>query len=253
MSSEALERLRAWRAEVGIVLGSGLSGLVEANEEKVAYSEFPEIPVPTVAEHPGHFVAARFGRTPVICAQGRAHLYEGHSAAAVTAAVRTLAGAGIKRFILTNAAGIINPAFRPGSWMMLTDHLNLTGLSPLVGRAEFLDLTEVYSAEWRAEFRRAAHSLGLPLYEGVYAGVIGPQYETPAEVRMLHTLGADAVGMSTVIEAIQARALGLQVVAFSCLTNFGAGLGEGPLRHGDVVDVGRRTVRDLARLLTAVL
>ncbi len=138
--------------------------------------------------------------------------------------MRFLARAGIKKLVLTNAAGSVNPDFEPGSWMMITDHLNLTGTTPLLGESDFVDLTDAYSPDWRERFATAARAMGLPLHEGVYAGMLGPQYETPAEVRMLRLLGADAIGMSTVCETIQARALGLEVAGFSCLTNWAAGL-----------------------------
>ena len=191
--------------------------------EKIPFSEFKDLPRSKVAGHAGQFALARIGQVPVIFAQGRVHLYEGHSGRDVTAGVRLLADAGIKRLILTNAAGSVNPKFSPGEWMMLTDHINLSGTTPLLGSAQFIDMTEVYSAKWRGQFATAAGKLGIVLREGVYASLLGPQYETPAEVRMLQKLGADAVGMSTVLEAIQARALGLEVAAFSCITNFAAG------------------------------
>jgi purine-nucleoside phosphorylase len=184
--------------------------------------------------------------------KGRVHLYEGHSAQEVTAGVRWLAGQGITRLVLTNAAGTLNPDFSPGTWMLLADHLNLTGTSPLHG-AEFIDLSTAYDPTWRAEFRAAAMAQGLPLSEGVYAGLRGPQYETPAEVRMLRTLGPDAVGMSTVLETIQARALGLRVVALSCLTNWAAGITAAPLDHQEVLATGQQAAAAMIRLLTQVL
>jgi purine-nucleoside phosphorylase len=184
--------------------------------------------------------------------KGRVHLYEGHSAQEVTAGVRWLAGQGITRLVLTNAAGTLNPDFFPGTWMLLADHLNLTGTSPLHG-AEFIDLSTAYDPTWRAEFRAAAMAQGMPLSEGVYAGLRGPQYETPAEVRMLRTLGADAVGMSTVLETIQARALGLRVVALSCLTNWAAGITAAPLDHQEVLATGQQAAAAMIRLLTQVL
>ena len=253
VSSEALERLRAWGAEVAIVLGSGLSALADSAQEQIAYSVFPDIPAPSVQGHLGRFLRGSVGNARVIYAQGRSHLYEGHSAVDVTAGVRILQAAGIKRLILTNAAGSTNPEFSPGSWMMVTDHLNLTGTSPLVGQAGFVDMSEIYSAPWRAVFRRTADSLGLILHAGVYAGVLGPQYETAAEVRMLRGLGADAIGMSTVLEAIQARALGLEVAGFSCLTNFAAGLTERTLNHQEVLTTGEAAATHFAELLRAAL
>lgn len=249
MSAAASERLREWGAETGIVLGSGLGSLVTGEAETIGYSEFTDIPPPRVEGHVG-----RFARGPgVIFAQGRVHLYEGRTAAEVTSIVRVLAAAGVKRLILTNAAGSTNAKFAPGSWMMISDHINLTGTTPLLGAPEFVDMSEVYSRRLRERFRSAADSLGRQLHEGVYAGLLGPQYETPAEVRMLRTLGADAVGMSTVLEAIQARALGLEVAGFSCLTNYATGVGAHELNHAEVLQVGRRAAEDFRPLLDAVV
>lgn len=255
MNDAALGRLREWNAETAIVLGSGLNVLVSErnSENSVSYSEFPELPKPSVPGHTGRFVLGNIGKSPVIFAQGRVHLYEGHPARDVTAAVRILAGAGVRRLILTNAAGVANENFAPGSWMMIADHLNLTGTTPLLGSAQFLDLTETYSKAWRAEFKRAAKAEEITLHEGVYAGLLGPQYETPAEVRMLRQLGADAIGMSTVLEAIQARALGLEVAGFSCLTNWAAGIGGAPLSHDEVLETGKEAAGEFARLLGATV
>ena len=253
VSVVALERLRGWGAEIGIVLGSGLEALVPESAESVPYSDFPELPVTSVPGHAGQFVLGTIGHARVIFAQGRVHLYEGHTARQITAGIRTLAAAGIKRLILTNAAGLANESFSPGSWMMISDQLNLTGATPLLGNAEFVDLSEIYSKKWRAEFARAAKVENIALYEGVYAGCLGPQYETPAEVRMLGQLGADAIGMSTVLEAIQARALALEVAGFSCLTNWAAGMGDGELSHREVLEAGRQAVDEFARLLHATL
>jgi purine-nucleoside phosphorylase len=255
VSDAALDRLRNWNAEVAIVLGSGLNLLVSTADSanSVAYSEFPELPKPSVPGHTGRFVLGNVGGTKVIFAQGRVHLYEGHAARQVTAGIRILAEAEIKRLILTNAAGLANEKFSPGSWMMISDHLNLTGTTPLLGSAQFLDLTETYSKKWRAEFSRAAKARNITLHEGVYAGLLGPQYETPAEVRMLRSLGADAIGMSTVLEAIQARALGLEVAAFSCLTNWAAGIGDSPLSHEEVLETGKNAADVFGRLLSSTL
>jgi purine-nucleoside phosphorylase len=188
----------------------------------------------------------------VLLMKGRVHLYEGHSPQMVTAGVRWMAGQGIQRLILTNAAGTLHPDFKPGNWMMLSDHLNLTGGTPLEGAA-FIDLSAAYDPDWRREFRDAANRLGMPLREGVYAGLRGPQYETPAEIRMLRTLGADAVGMSTVLETIQARALGIPVAAFSCLTNWAAGISPAPLDHHEVLETGNQAAQAMIELLARVL
>lgn len=253
VSEAALKRLRGWGAELGIVLGSGLHALVPESADSVAYLDFPELPKPSVPGHAGRFGLGKIGATRVIFAQGRAHLYEGHTARQVTAGIRTLAAAGIKRLILTNAAGVVNENFSPGAWMMITDQLNLTGTTPLLGSAEFVDLTETYSKKWREEFVRAATAQNIVLYEGVYAGCLGPQYETPVEVRMLRQLGADAIGMSTVLEAIQARALGLELAGFSCLTNWASGIGDGSLNHNEVLETGKAAAKTFSRLLDASL
>ncbi|MDQ6809138.1 MAG: purine-nucleoside phosphorylase [Verrucomicrobiota bacterium] len=255
MSERALGRLREYDAGLAIVLGSGLSSIVAGDgpDAQIAYGEFGEIPAPTVEGHAGRFVLSEVAGRRVIFAQGRAHLYEGHSARAATAGIRVLAAAGMKRIILTNAAGTANPDFSPGSWMAISDHLNLTGTTPLLGAPAFVDLTEVYSSKWRGEFDAAAQSLNLTLHHGVYAGLLGPQYETPAEVRMLRLLGADAIGMSTVLEAIQARALGLELAGFSCLTNWAAGLGGANLHHADVLETGQAAADTFRKLIEGAL
>ena len=251
----ARERLQSWGAETAVVLGSGLGSLTEAiePEQRISYSRFPDLPAGRVLGHSGEFALGTLGTSKVIFAQGRAHLYEGHSAHAVTAGIRMLAVCGIKRVILTNAAGAANPDFTPGSWMMIADHLNLTGTTPLLGAAAFIDMSDTYSREWRDRFAIAARAAGITLHEGVYAGLLGPQYETPAEVRMLQKLGADAIGMSTVLEAIQARALGLTVSAFSCLTNWAAGMRDQQLSHDEVLTTCGAAAAQLRRLLEAAL
>jgi len=238
-------------APVAIVLGSGLGRMIDQCDRVVEEITFAAagLPVSTVPGHAGRLTLAELAGRPVWLVGGRVHLYEGHGAPAVTAAVRWLAERGVKTLILTNAAGCLNPAFAPGEWMMLTDHLNLTGTSPLIGGPHFHDMSEVYSARLIREFIDCAFTRGLVLREGVYAGVLGPQYETPAEIRMLRHLGADAVGMSTVLEAIQARALGMEVAAFSCLTNMAAGLSASPLSHTEVMAAGDAAAERLAGLL----
>jgi purine-nucleoside phosphorylase len=251
----AIERLRSWRAEIAIILGSGLNALVPnaPGGEGIAYTEFNELPRPSVPGHSGRFVFGAINETRVIFAQGRVHLYEGLSGRDVTATTRILAEAGIKTLIVTNAAGSANPKFTPGSWMMITDHINLTGTSPLLGTSTFVDLTTAYSMRWRERFASAARKISMPLNEGIYAGSLGPQYETPAEVRMLQKLGADAIGMSTVLEVVQARALGLEVAGFSCLTNFAAGISAGELSHQEVLEISKGAAADFVKLLKAAL
>ncbi|MFN2507748.1 MAG: purine-nucleoside phosphorylase [Chthoniobacterales bacterium] len=255
MSGVALKRLQDWGAETAIVLGSGLNALVAeiSADQRIAYANFEDLPFPTVPGHAGQFVLGALNHTRVIYAQGRVHLYEGHSARGVTAGIRLLASAGVKRVILTNAAGSANPQFAPGSWMMITDHLNFTGTTPLLGAPEFVEMTAAYSSKWRAHFAAAAREAGVALHEGIYAGLLGPQYETAAEVRMLRQLGADAIGMSTVLETIQARALGLEVAGFSCLTNSAAGMSADTLSHAEVLTTGKAAAADFSRLLSTAI
>lgn len=232
-----------FKPQLGIVAGSGLGALEQlvSPAGKVAYADIAGLPVSRVAGHAGRFVWGKIGPRRVLLALGRVHLYEGHPAAAVTAGVRLMAACGVESLLLTNAAGSLNPGFAPGGWMLIEDHLNLTGRSPLEGAA-FVDMSVTWDRAWREAFVAAAAAAGVVLHRGVYASVRGPQYETPAEVRMLRTMGADAVGMSTVLEAIQARALGVRVIGLSCLTNWAAGLGGDSLSHHEVLETGAAAV-----------
>ena len=241
-------------AETALVLGSGLGGLAESVKvmRRIPFAAVAGMPQSCVDGHAGEFVVGMLERTMVVLMCGRVHLYEGNDPRDVTAGIRWLAAGGVKRAVLTNAAGAVNAGFRPGTWMMIADQLNLTGLSPLDGAAAFVDMSGTYSASWREEWRALAARRGMMLHEGVYAGVRGPQYETPAEVRMLRTLGADAVGMSTVLEAIAARAAGMEVAGFSCLTNYAAGVCERPLNHAEVLTTGRLAAKEMGDLLRAM-
>ncbi|MCP4849524.1 MAG: purine-nucleoside phosphorylase [Verrucomicrobiaceae bacterium] len=247
--------ISSWKPKVGVVLGSGLGGFVSAMDvmDEIEYSAVDAIPAAAVSGHAGKLVYGSVEGVHLVAAQGRVHLYEGYSPVEVTAVVRLIAAMGIDLLLLTNAAGVVNEEFAVGDWMQISDQLNLTGTSPLLGEGNFLDMSSVYSAEFRGRFSRAAKLEGIALHEGVYAGMLGPQYETPAEVRMLKGLGADAVGMSTVLEAIQARALGLEVAGFSCLTNYAAGLAQSNLDHGEVIKVGRQAAGNMVNLLLSVL
>ena len=242
------------KVDTAIVLGSGLGSLADevCVEKSIGFAE-AGLPVSHVAGHVGRFFLGQFASIPLWVMQGRVHLYEGHSAQAATAGVRWLAEQGVTRIILTNAAGTLHPEYLPGRWMMLSDHLNLTGTSPLEGGPNFFDMSEVYSAEWRDLMRKKANELGMPLHEGVCAVLRGPQYETPAEIRMLRAIGADAVGMSTVLEAIQAKALGMEVLGFSCLTNWAAGMSSDELNHREVLETGKLAAVQMLSLLAAAL
>ena len=224
--------------KTGLVLGSGLGSLVGRVEvsETVSFAE-AGLPGAGVPGHDGIFALGNLGELEVVVMRGRVHLYEGHAVATVTAGVRWMAERGVKSLVLTNAAASLRKRHRPGSWMVIDDQINLTGVSPLEGGPNFFDMSHMYDIEWREEFLAICEARGLDVCRGVYAGVRGPQYETPAEVRMLRTLGADAVGMSTVLEAIQARALGMRVLGLSCLTNLGAGIQGSEPNHDEVMKV----------------
>jgi purine-nucleoside phosphorylase len=237
--------------KVGIVLGSGLGEFTDGLEivSEVSYADIPGLPVSKVPGHSGKLIYASVGGVPWAILKGRVHLYEGRAASEVTAGVRLCHALGCEVMILTNAAGTLKQEHAPGTWMQLTDHLNLTGTTPLLGGANFVDLSAVYDPQLIADFQRLAEDSGLTLHRGVYAGLLGPQYETPAEIRMLRTFGADAVGMSTVLEAIQAKALGMRVAGFSCLTNWAAGMHPGELNHQEVLETGKNAAQGLCRLL----
>lgn len=247
--------LASFRPRAALVLGSGLGSFADACEKifEVSYGDIPGLPVSAVPGHAGKFVGARLGGVPLLLALGRVHYYEGHTPRQIAAHVRLMASLGPDALVVTNAAGTLNPDFSPGTWMMLSDHLNLTAASPLAGGPNFFDMSGAYSPGLRDFFRATAAAQGIRLHEGVYACVPGPQYETPAEVRMLRTLGADAVGMSTVFEVIQARALGLRVAAFSCLTNWAAGVTGQPLSHDEVMETGLQAASQLGTLLKCAL
>ncbi len=244
-----------WNPAFAIVLGSGLGGLVDRFEllEEVRYDDIDGLHTSRVPGHSGRFVLVRHGESQLLIAQGRVHLYEGLSAYQATAIVRAVAALGVKAVMLTNAAGAINPDFQLPGWMGITDHINFTGTSPLVGHPSFVDLSEAYDRELLQKTRLLADEHKIAYAEGVYAGVLGPQYETPAEVRMLRTLGADAVGMSTVLEAIEARAQEMRVLGLSCLTNWGAGISTENLSHADVVQRGDTAVDDLERIVRSLV
>ncbi len=247
---DKIGRLSRLRPTLALVLGSGFQHALSAVEvqRRIPYRRLPGFPPVGVSGHAGELILGRLGGTPVIVLSGRAHFYEGHSMERVTFPVRALAASGIRDLLLTNAAGGINPRFRPGDFMVLTDHINFMGANPLRGTAQFVDMTQVYDAKLNSLLFRAARAVELKLRRGVYVAVSGPSYETPAEVRALARLGADAVGMSTVPEAMVARQCGLRVAAVSCITNRAAGLGSRKLSHSEVLEMAER-VRNLAAVL----
>ncbi len=233
---------------VGLVLGSGLASLADDLEAPVSipFGELPGWPVATAPGHAGRLLLGRLGGVPVATLQGRFHLYEGNDAGLVVQPVLLFRGLGADVVILTNAAGGVNPSYGPGTLMVISDHLNLTGRTPLIGAnadelgPRFPDMTDVWSPRLRERLHAAAAAEGVRLEEGIYAGLVGPSYETPAEIRMLRTLGADAVGMSTVLEAVAARWAGLEVCGVSLVTNAGAGYSGQPLVPRGGARGGRR-------------
>ena len=243
------------RARVAIVLGSGLSDVARTllPVTPIPYGELEGMAAPTAGSHEGALYAGEVDGVPTVVFAGRLHLYEGHPVATVIQPVRLAAAAGCESIVLTNAAGGLDPALEVGGIALISDHLNLTGTNPLLGHTDsdtrFLDLTDVYDRELRA----LARSVDPTLREGVYAGLVGPVYETPAEVRMLRTLGADLVGMSTVLEAIEARRLGVRVLGLSLITNAAAGLSETKLEHGEVSAAGKEAAPRVERLLRGLV
>lgn len=254
------KKLGARKPRVAIVLGSGLGFLADEITDplRIQYRDIPGFPEPGVAGHKGELVAGTLEGVPVIVQAGRFHLYEGHSAAVAALPVRVFAGLGVDTLIVTNAAGGVRRTFRAGSLMLIADHINFMWRNPLTGPPEageqrFPLMHEPYDAELRAHARAVARGAHIPLEEGVYAGLLGPSYETPAEVRMLERLGADAVGMSTVVEVIAARALGMRCLGFSLVTNPGAGISPVPLSHAEVMDIAGKAGGELARLVEGVI
>lgn len=253
--------MRIGGARIGIVLGSALGEFADRLERARAtpFSRIAGFPAAAVVGHRGELVTGLCGGVPVAVLSGRAHFYEGHSMETVVAPVRALARAGVRAAILTNAAGGIRRTLRAGDLMLIADHINGFGTNPLIGPNDdalgprFPDMTEVYDPELRAIARRAARRLRLRLPEGVYVGLHGPSYETPAEIRMWRRLGADAVGMSTVPEAIALRHAGVRVLALSAITNMAAGILPAPLDHADVLSAGRKIGPSLGALLEAVV
>lgn len=261
---EAVDAIRARskvKPQVAIVLGSGLGSVAEQTSDTVVipYSQIPHFHATSVEGHAGQMITGMYQGVPVAFLQGRFHFYEGYAMEDVVFPTRTVCGLGVHTLVLTNAAGGVNTRYRPGDLMLITDHLNLMGDNPLRGPnlaqlgPRFPDLTEAYSSECQEMLRTSARELDVPLHEGVYAGLLGPTYETPAEIRMYRTIGADAVGMSTVPECIAANHLGVRVAGLSCITNLAAGLSAQKLTHQEVIENGRLGADKMKRLLAAAI
>jgi purine-nucleoside phosphorylase len=247
--------------DTAIVLGSGLGDFADrlTDAMSAAYDDLPHWPAASVVGHSGRLVIGSLGSRRVAALAGRAHFYEGHSLSTVAFAVRVMGRLGVRQMILTNAAGGINTSFAQGALMLIDDHINLLGSNPLIGPNDdrfgvrFPDMSEVYSARLRRIADEAAAAAGVPVQHGVYVATSGPSYETPAEIRFFRTIGADAVGMSTVPEAIAARHMGLDVLGISCITNMAAGVLPGPLNHDEVLATTTRVRGSFIALLEAIV
>jgi purine-nucleoside phosphorylase len=254
------KRAPAQQPTVGVILGSGLGGLAKSIDRavRIPFAEIPGFPEVTVAGHEGAVIVGSLGGREIVALSGRFHMYEGHPAALSAFPVRVFHALGAHDLFVSNAAGGISARLAVGDLMMISDHLNLTGANPLVGEAHggeirFPDMTDAYNPGLRWLLRTTAEKLGIALREGVYAGLLGPSYETPSEVKMLRLLGADAVGMSTVPEVIVARALGMRVAGVSCITNAAAGVTGAALSHAEVLETTRRVSQSFEALVTEFL
>jgi purine-nucleoside phosphorylase len=249
------------RPHIALVLGSGLGAFADelSDSVKIPYSRIPGFPSSTAVGHAGRLVIGQAGGIPLAAMQGRVHLYEGYSPRQVTFPLRVFGRMGIKAVILTNAAGGINREYGQGALVVMTDHINLQGENPLAGSNDdrfgprFPDMSRAYCNEYREITLHAARRLGKPVHQGIYAALLGPNYETPAEIRYLRTIGADLVGMSTVPEVIVARHMGIKVLAISCVTNMAAGILDQPINHEEVLETTARVREDFVALLRAVL
>jgi purine-nucleoside phosphorylase len=263
-AEEAARTIRARtseQAKIAIVLGSGLGAFADEFESsvKIPYREVPGFVTSTAQGHAGTLVIGRVGSTPVVAMQGRVHYYEGYSLEEVTFPIRTFKLLGVETLILTNASGGVDVELSQGALMVISDHLNLMGINPLRGPNDerfgprFPDMTEVYSRELQELVIEEARALGVNLRRGIYAALAGPSYETPAEIHMLRSFGADAVGMSTVPEAIVARQMGMKVLGISCITNMAAGISETPINHAEVMETGERVKATFTELLRRLI
>ncbi len=264
MIREAVEKIQSRtgvRPSIGVVLGSGLGAFANelSNRVELPYGDIPGWPLSTAIGHAGKLIIGRLCNVDVAVMAGRAHLYEGHTPAQATYGVRVLGALGVRSIVLTNAAGGINEAFQRGGLVLISDHINLQGYNPLVGPNDdeigprFPDMSDAYSQEYRETAKRVAAELNIPISEGVYAAMLGPSYETPAEIRFLRIIGADLVGMSTVPEVIVANHMGMKVLGISCVTNLAAGILPQKINHEEVLETGVMVRETLVRLLTALI
>jgi purine-nucleoside phosphorylase len=260
-AAQLILRRTPLRPQIALVLGSGLGGFADSltGAVRIPYADIPAFPRSTAIGHAGQMVIGKAGNVPVAAMQGRVHLYEGYSPQEVTFPIRVFGRMRIRAIILTNAAGGINLSYSQGALVVIRDHINLQGVNPLVGPNDdrfgvrFPDMTQAYPREYRAIAREEAAKLGIPQHEGVYAGLLGPSYETPAEIEYLRRMGADLVGMSTVAEVIAARHMEIKVLAISCVTNMAAGILDQPLSHTEVMETGERVKTIFEALLRSVL
>jgi len=251
----------ALRPKIGLVLGSGLGAFADELSDAVRgpYAQIPSFPQSTAIGHAGQLVIGKSGDVPVAAMQGRVHLYEGYTAAEVAFPIRVLGRMGVETLIITNAAGGVNTKYAQGALVVISDHINLQGQNPLAGANDdrcgprFPDMTEAYSKPLRKLAHDSARKLGLALEEGIYAGLPGPSFETPAEIRYLRTIGADLVGMSTIPEVIAARHMGISVLAISCVTNMAAGVLGTPLSHLEVLETAERVTKNFTALLRVII
>jgi len=260
-AAQSVLQRTSFRPLIGLVLGSGLGTFADSltNAVRIPFAEIPAFPRSTAIGHAGQLVIGNAGAVPVAVMQGRVHLYEGYSVQQVAFPMRVFSRMGIRAVILTNAAGGINLNYQQGALVLICDHINLQGANPLTGPNDegfgvrFPDMTHAYAKEYRATAQEEAGKLGMTLHEGVYAALLGPSYETPAEINYLRTIGADLVGMSTVAEVIAARHMGIKVLAISCVTNMAAGILDQPLSHHEVMETGERVKTSFEALLRAIL
>lgn len=264
MISEAAQYIKSKSAvspQIGLILGSGLGVLAEHIEEPVsiAYQDIPHFPQSTVEGHAGELLVGSLQGVPVVLMKGRFHMYEGYGPELTAFPVRVMKELGVSKLLVTNAAGGINTSFAPGDLMLISDHINLTGKNPLIGPNDselgprFPDMSQAYSRKLRETAKRVASEKNVPLQEGVYVGLLGPTYETPAEIVMLRTLGGDAVGMSTVSEVIVARHAGIEVLGISCISNMASGILDQPLSHHEVMETTDRVREKFLSLVLSII